>query len=150
MLKRMLALAVMSFSCAMAALEVVSFEGGSANQSVPNMRLENKGAAVSGFTVLYYFSAADTKDVVANPLSVLEYPFDEACGIFAAESSVVLRHSKIKVDDEDDDNANSWKWYNAPEEIQTRIKNIVSGGANTVYHVVRWVKTTLAILWEVK
>lgn len=59
-------------------------------------------------------------------------------------------HSKIKVDDEDDNDANSWKWYNASEEVRTRIQNIVSGGSNTIYHVVRWVKMTLAMLLEAK
>lgn len=88
--------------------------------------------------------------VPADSLSALEYPFDETYGIFAAESSAVLRHSKIKVDDEDSDNANSWKWYSAPEEIQSRIENIVNGGSNTIYHVVRWVKMTLAVLLEAK
>jgi len=82
--------------------------------------------------------------VPADENSVLEYPFEDDYGIFANISSETIIHSEIKLDDEDDNNNNSWDWYKAPNDIQTRIKEIMNGKSNTIYHVVSYI----VIVWN--
>jgi len=40
-------------------------------------------------------------------------------------------------------NKNSWDWYNAPNDIQARIKEIMNGSNNTIYHVVSYIVIVL-------
>lgn len=81
--------------------------------------------------------------VPADENSSLEYPFNEHYGVFANYSSLNIVHSKIKLDDEDSNNANSWNWYDTPSDIQERIKIIMNGSSNTIYYVVKWIE----IVW---
>jgi hypothetical protein len=71
--------------------------------------------------------------------SDLEYPFSEDYGIFANYSSESIIHSEISLDDEDSRNSNSWTWYDTPNDIQERIKSILNGTSNTVYHIVSYI-----------
>jgi len=82
--------------------------------------------------------------VPADKNSILEYPFEDDYGIFANISSAAIIHSEIKLDDEDDSNNNSWNWYKTPNDIQTRIKEIMNGNSNTIYHVVSYI----VIVWN--
>jgi len=82
--------------------------------------------------------------VPADENSVLEYPFADDYGVFANISSESIVHSKIKFDDEDDSNNNSWNLDRIPNNIQIRIKEIISGEANTIYNVVSYI----VIVWD--
>jgi len=82
--------------------------------------------------------------IPADKNSILEYPFEDDYGVFANISSETIIHSEIKLDDEDDGNANSWNWYSTPNDIQTRIKEIMNGGSNTIYHVASYI----VIVWN--
>ncbi|PBC74352.1 DUF6973 domain-containing protein [Fibrobacter intestinalis] len=53
--------------CAYASVDVTSFESGSSNLSIPNIRIKNNGSPIADFSVYYYFSAADSKNVVVEP-----------------------------------------------------------------------------------
>lgn len=62
---------------------------------------------------------------------------------FSLYSPSNVVHSKIYMDDEDSDNANSWEWYDSPSEIKERINVIMSGSSNTVYYAVKWIELVL-------
>ena len=81
--------------------------------------------------------------VPADENSTLAYPFAKEYGVFANYSSTNIVHSKIYMDDEDSDNANSWEWYDTPSDIKERIKIIMNGSSNTIYFVVKWIE----IVW---
>lgn len=53
-----------------ASLDISSFENGSQNQSIPSIQLKNNGERIDGFKVYYYFSAADTKNIISLPYYV--------------------------------------------------------------------------------
>ncbi len=84
-------------------------------------------------TLEYCFVPADTN-------STLEFPFDKEYGVFANHSSINIIHTEIFMDDEDSDNSNAWKWYDTPDKIQNRIKNIMNGSSNTIYYVIKWIE----------
>jgi len=77
--------------------------------------------------------------VPAQEDSDLEYPFSVSYGVFANYSSESIVHSEIYLDDEDSKNNNSWYFYNTPSDIETRVKNIMNGTSNTIYHVVSYI-----------
>ena len=74
-----------------------------------------------------------------------KFPFSKEYGIFAnpAEKITNVDHSRIKVDDEDSKNANSWKYYGKANDYQARIRKIIEDGSNTFYHTVKWNGKTL-------
>ena len=55
---------MLSFSYA--SMNVLSFENGSQNQSIPNIQLQNSDRDILGFNLYYYFSAADSKNVLMD------------------------------------------------------------------------------------
>jgi hypothetical protein len=81
--------------------------------------------------------------VPADENSSLEYPFAKEYGVFANHSSTNIVHSKIYVDDEDSNNANSWGWYDTPSDIKEKIEVIMNGSSNTIYYVVKWIEIVL-------
>ena len=72
-----------------------------ANTSTGNL---GPNVVTKNATLEYCFVPADVN-------STLEYPFAKEYGVFANYSSTNIVHSKIFMDDEDSDNANSWGWY---------------------------------------
>lgn len=78
--------------------------------------------------------------VPADKNAKYPYPLPEEYGVFAnpSSSSSIVRN-KVKIDDEDSDNNNGWDWHDIKDEsIKKRIKKIVEGGDNTVYHTIKW------------
>ena len=65
-MKKIILFVVALLTVSFASLDVTSFENGSQNQSIPNIRLKNNGGNISGFKIYYYFSAADTKDILID------------------------------------------------------------------------------------
>ena len=65
-MKKIILFVVAFLTISFASLDVTSFENGSQNQSIPNIRLKNNGGNISGFKIYYYFSAADTKDILID------------------------------------------------------------------------------------
>lgn len=72
--------------------------------------------------------------------STEKFPFSQEYGVFANPSVTITNvdHSRIKVDDEDSKNANSWKYYGKANDYQARIRKIIEDGSNTFYHTVKW------------
>ena len=72
--------------------------------------------------------------------STEKFPFSQEYGVFANPSVTITNvdHSRIKVDDEDSKNANSWKYYGKANDYQARISKIIEDGSNTFYHTVKW------------
>ncbi len=80
------------------------------------------------------------------------YPFNDGWGMysfFAKDAPSTVKNSiglaggysaggELLVDDENSNNANSWYWYGASENIQNRIKRIIGGSRDTQYNVVSW------------
>lgn len=62
-MKKIILLLVFLISLPFASVSVESFDNGSQNQSIPNIRIKNSGEAISNFMVYYYFSATDSKDI---------------------------------------------------------------------------------------
>ena len=104
-----------------------------ANTSTGNL---GPNVVTKNATLEYCFVPADVN-------STLEYPFAKEYGVFANYSSTNIVHSKIFMDDEDSDNANSWGWYDTPSDVKERIKIIMNGSSNTIYFVVKWIE----IVW---
>lgn len=78
-----------------------------------------------------------------------KFPFSDKYGIFASQSTTSkYQQYKIKIDDEDSGNANSWKWYDTSKDYQKRIKEIIEGGDNTVYKVLKIIEITLATIFN--
>ena len=77
--------------------------------------------------------------------STEKFPFSQEYGVFANPSVTITNvdHSRIKVDDEDSKNANSWKYYGKANDYQARIRKIIEDGSNTFYHTVKWNGKTL-------
>jgi len=72
------------------------------------------------------------------------YPFQKSYGVFAnpSSSSSIVRN-QVKIDDEDSGNGNDWDWRDIKDDAtKNRIKNIVEGGDNTIYHTIKWVGST--------
>ena len=70
-----------------------------------------------------------------------KFPFsEEGYGIFAnpAEKITNVDHSRIKVDDENTKNWNSWKYYGKASDYKDRIHKIIEDGSDTFYHTVKW------------
>ena len=53
-------------SISYASINVRSFENGSQNQSIPNIQLQNSDRDIFGFSLYYYFSAADSKNILID------------------------------------------------------------------------------------
>ena len=77
------------------------------------------------------------------------YPFNdgwESYSFFAKDAPAKVKTvggaysagGELFVDDENSNNANSWYWYGASENIQNRIKKIIGGSRDTQYNVVSW------------
>ena len=96
-------------------------------------------SSVSGNADLQY-CFVPKKDV-----STEKFPFSQEYGVFANPSVTITNvdHSRIKVDDEDSKNANSWKYYGKANDYQARIRKIIEDGSNTFYHTVKWNGKTL-------
>lgn len=105
-----------------------------ANTSTGNL---GPNVVTKNATLEYCFVPADVN-------STLEYPFAKEYGVFANFSSANVVHSKIYMDDEDSNNANSWGWYDTPSDIKEKIEVIMNGSSNTIYYVVKWIEIVLA------
>ena len=80
--------------------------------------------------------------VPADNNSNLPYPVGSEYAVFANVSNANIVYSRLRVDDENTYNHNSWYWYGAPSNIQSRIMtNIVfeEDNEDTYYHIVQWV-----------
>ncbi|WP_294960462.1 hypothetical protein [uncultured Fibrobacter sp.] len=70
------------------------------------------------------------------------YPFQRRYGVFANFSSSSIAHNWVRVDDEDSGKSgNSYDWHGITDNsIKDRIKKIIEGGDNTIYHTLKWLK----------
>lgn len=79
--------------------------------------------------------------VPADNNSSLPYPVGSEYVVFANVSNANIVYSRLRVDDENTYNHNSWYWYGAPSNIKSRIMtNIMfeEDNEDTYYHIVQW------------
>ncbi|MCQ2123181.1 MAG: hypothetical protein MJZ25_03270 [Fibrobacter sp.] len=74
----------------------------------------------------------------------VDYPVDKKYGLFANYESDNIIFSRLKVDDEDWSNGNSWWYSTAAEKYKSDIKKIMDGSDNTYYRLVKWENASAA------
>ncbi|MBQ7079343.1 MAG: hypothetical protein IJM92_06705 [Fibrobacter sp.] len=83
--------------------------------------------------------------------SSIKYPFDKKYGVFASNRAYVgdesnISVSKVFVDDENNNNQNSWDRNGVPLHLRSSSQDVMTGYQDTEYYVARWVGPANATL----
>lgn len=76
--------------------------------------------------------------------SSIKYPFKKKYGIFASNRAYLgdesnISVSKVFVDDENNNNQNSWDRSGVPSHLRSASQDVMTGNGDTEYYVAKWV-----------
>ena len=85
--------------------------------------------------------------------SPIKYPFDKKYGIFVSYRAYLgnesnMSVSKVFVDDENNNNHNSWNRSGVPLHLRTLTQDVMTGNGDTEYYVAKWVGPENAMLYK--